>query len=214
VRVYPLTCPESGNQSWEGLLVLCAPPRSVTFGRATAGPGCPTAMPAVGLGTQSRPPWADSGDVSSHRGVHVRAAYSRNACTSTQPSVVFSLTARTRAARWKGAGDAAHQVDAPGGQSSQYASAHAVAPPRTRPPVASPWSPPRGERGSSPDREGPRARRDERPRTSGGRSETNHERRIREPGSSPSSIRSRVLIPGNDSLPTNIRKSAIPKSSV
>src|SRR4029453_19365334 len=46
------------------------------------------------------------------------------------------------------------------------------------------------------------------------RSDTNHERHIREPGSSPSAVRSRVLIPGRDSLPAKIRKSAIPKGSV
>jgi hypothetical protein len=53
---------------------------------------------------QSRPSWADSGDGSSDRGVQVPAAYSRKACTSTQPNVVFSLTARTRAARWRSRG--------------------------------------------------------------------------------------------------------------
>ena len=41
VRVHPLTRPDSGNQSGEGLLALCAPPRAVTSGRASAGPaGC------------------------------------------------------------------------------------------------------------------------------------------------------------------------------
>ena len=46
---------------------------------------------------------------------------------------------------------------------------HAVAhSPRTRPPVASSWLPPREHRRSSPDRGGSRARRYERPRTSEG----------------------------------------------
>jgi hypothetical protein len=98
-----------------------------------------------------------------------------------------------------------HQMDAGGPSEPVREPACGGPPSRTRPRAAPSWFPPREERGSSPDREGTRARRYERPRTSGGRSDTKHERGIREPGSSPSSARSPVLIPGSDSLPANIR---------
>jgi hypothetical protein len=62
--------------------------------RAPTRPGCPRPCPRSGSGAQSRRPWTDSGAVSSHRGVQGRAAHSRSA-------FVFPLTARTRAARWR-----------------------------------------------------------------------------------------------------------------
>jgi hypothetical protein len=65
----------------------------------------PRPSPAVGARMANRIRHAlDSGDLSSGRGVHAPAAYSRKAWTSTQRKVVCCLTARARAARWRDRG--------------------------------------------------------------------------------------------------------------